>query len=135
MTKKRQSKLTEEQKELIETSWLNGNSQAELAELFDVSPRTIGRVLKEAGRLAPEGMADEIKRKGKNVLTADEQKCLELLREKEIDSDRLQRILKTPVLNSANMVKAVAGFNDQTTLNFLTAVKNRRKLDAIKQSH
>lgn len=127
MPKKR---LTAEQKDLIETSWVNGQSQTKLAEIFGVSPRTINRVLQEAGRLAPEGMSAELKRKGKNALTKDQAKCLEILGERKIDSKALEMILQTPILNSSNMVNAVAGFNDQTTLNFLTAVRNQRKLNA-----
>lgn len=128
----KKTNLTDKQKETITASWKQGNSQTALAELFNVSARTIGRILREYGALAPEGMSADLQRNGRNIFTEDEQKCLQMLRDNNVDSQRLEQIFKTPTLTTANMVHAVAGFNDQTTLNFLTAVRNRRNLNASK---
>lgn len=125
--------LDENQKDQIESRWAKGESQQSLANAFDVSRRTISRVLQETGRIEPDGLHHKIRRNGKNIFTADEQTCLDLLKTHKIDSQRLEQILTSPALTVGNMVKAVAGFNDSTTVNFLTAVRNQRNQNGTTQ--
>lgn len=123
-------KLSHAQKELIANRWQAGDSQTDLASTFGVSRRTISRTLQETGQIEPDGLHHKLRRNGKNIFTEDQQKSLILLKTHGVDSQMLQKILTSPALTTGNMVKAVAGFDDTTTVNFLHAVRNHRKIHA-----
>lgn len=113
------AKLTSNQKEEIAVAYEKGASQTALADKYDVSRRTIQRVLIEMEMLPPEGMAEDLKRKGYKLFTEDQQKILELCKHFEIDSDNLAALIRNVPLTGSNMVKVFALMSNQDKVAFL----------------
>lgn len=116
-------KLKQAQKELIARSYVVGNTQSALATLYDVSRKTIQRVLIEYNLLPPMGMANKLKRQGYKLFTEDQQKILEICKEGQITSEKLIKMINTPILTGDNMVKTFAMLGDKEKVKFLTEAR------------
>lgn len=113
------AKLTSNQKEEIAVAYEKGATQTALAEKYNVHRRTIQRALIEMEMLPPEGMSEDLKRKGYKLFTEDQQKILELCRHFDIDSDNLTALIKQVPLTGSNMVKVFALMSNKDKLAFL----------------
>lgn len=113
------AKLTSNQKEEIAVAYEKGASQTALADKYNVHRRTIQRVLIEMEMLPPEGMAEDLKRKGYKLFTEDQQKILELCKVFNIDSTKLAEYIRNVPITGDNMIKVFALMSNEQKLAFL----------------
>lgn len=119
----RKSKLTESQKELIAKSYLAGNTQQKLADLYDVARSTIQSVLVEKNIIPPMGMGAKLKRDGYKTFTSDQQEILAFCKKYNLNSTQLEAIVQAPSLTGKNMINVFARMNSSQKLNFLQAAR------------
>jgi hypothetical protein len=94
-----QSKLTDDHKLHIGECYSSGAwTQDRLAELYDVSRKTIYRVLSDLGLLQPR----------EDVLSPGSARIVELVRSLGLDEHSLYQALNQPVLSRDNMVAVLA---------------------------
>lgn len=110
-------------KEKVVKSYLCGVKQKELAEIWNVSARTIHRVLVEQGIMPPEG--------ARVLATPDEQQMLEIIRRLNLDSVELLERLSAPTITPANLLKSLGQMPDKAYMSLIETVSGVRAAQEI----
>lgn len=134
--------LTEEKKDDIVTRYQAKASLIELAFLYSVSPRTIGRVLEERGLARP---VPRIKAEAYTVLHLLEEhkvspeglkEILEVLRANNISSTAtLEKILHTPALTPQNIQTYLNRCTKEELANYFYASGLTKLAEITQQAH
>lgn len=111
-----QAKLNDHQKaRVIELVEAGKATQQEIAAYFNVSPRTITRVLDEHGMIHT-----------RRTLSDKEQDFLALMRETSLSVPEVRERLSQPVLTASTLVQAVANMDETQLGGFLMSVAKYR---------
>lgn len=117
------SKLNDHQKARVLELHDSGKcTQRQIAEFFNVSPRTIHRVLEEAGRI-----------KTRRLLTDQEKDILALVQASGLSVDEAKECLTRPALTPGNVVQVVASMDDQELGAFLMNCSRIRLVQELRE--
>ncbi len=117
------SKLNDKQKaRVIELVESGKATQQQIANYFNVSQRTIHRVLVEAGMVHTG-----------NHLSDRDKDCLKIIREYGLSATQLKEILERPALTADNMVRVVSDMNDESLGRFIFNVTKARVIREYQQ--
>lgn len=117
------SKLNDKQKaRVIELVDAGKATQQQIANYFNVSQRTIHRVLVEAGRVNTG-----------NHLSDRDKDCLALIRTYGLTAPQLKEILDRPALTADNMVQVVSGMDDESLGRFIFNTTKARVIREYQQ--
>ena len=107
-------------------AWKSGVTQTHLAEVYEVSRRSIQRVLIEAGEL--EDVKPDTKRKVS--VTFQEAQILEVIHKKGITLKKLNKVLKSPAFSEKNMLKYLSKLPLSEFGAFLKKLRSMRTEDS-----
>lgn len=110
--------LDELAKEKVVKSFMCGVKPNELAEIWNVSTRTIRRVLVEHNLLPPEGT--------RVSLSPDEVNILEIVKGLNLDAKQLKQALSTTPLTSQNIMQSLGMMPEKEYSTFLEIVSGVR---------
>lgn len=117
------SKLNDKQKaRVIELVDAGKATQQQIANYFNVSQRTIHRVLVEAGRVNTG-----------NHLSERDKDCLALVRTYGLTAPQLKQTLDSPALTADNMVQVVSDMDDERMGRFIFNVTKARVIREYQQ--
>lgn len=111
--------LNEHAKNSIAQAYLADKTQDELAIIWNVSRRTIQRVLMEEGIIPPTGT--------RMVVTDDERKILHTLKQNKINHEQLVKHLKTPPLSAKNIVSTLGRIENPQFEHIMAMVAGARQ--------
>lgn len=117
------SKLNDKQKaRVIELVDAGKATQQQIANYFNVSQRTIHRVLVEAGRVNTG-----------NHLSERDKDCLALVRTYGLTAPQLKETLDSPALTANNMMQVVSDMDDERMGRFIFNVTKARVIREYQQ--
>lgn len=138
----RKGKLNDKQKDRVVELIQTGKSRKDVAAFFNVSPRTIYRVLYERGvqpsvneasepRVVTADMGPAQARHHLTHLSDEEQAILRICKAAGLDADALRRTLATPALTPENIRTTLASLGADQLGAFLDSVYSQRALATL----
>jgi len=135
----RTSKLNDKQKDRVVELVQAGKSRKDVATFFNVSPRTIYRVLYEKGlqtdssepRVVTATLGPAQAHRTNTPLTDDEQAILRICKAAGLNADALRRTLATPALTPENIRTTLTSLAADQLGMFLDSVYTARALTLI----
>lgn len=135
----RNGKLNDKQKDRVVELIQSGKSRKDVATFFNVSPRTIYRVLYERGvqpsvneasepRVVTADMEPAQAHRGTPLFTDEEQTILRICKAAGLDADALRRTLATPALTPENIRTTLASLASDQLGAFLDSIYAQRAL-------
>ena len=141
----RNGKLNDKQKDRVVELVQAGKSRKDVATFFNVSPRTIYRVLYEKGLQPSVNEASEPRvvtatlepaqaRLHLTHLSDDEQAILRICKAAGLDADALRRTLTTPALTPENIRTTLTNLASDQLGMFLDAIYTSRALSSLSKA-
>lgn len=138
----RAGKLNDKQKDRVVELVQAGKSRKDVATFFNVSPRTIYRVLYEKGlqtdssepRVVSATLGPAQAHRTVTHLTDDEQAILRICKAAGLDADALRRTLATPALTPENIRTTLTSLASDQLGMFLDSVYTTRALASLSKA-
>lgn len=131
----RTSKLNDKQKDRVVELIQSGKSRKSVATFFNVSPRTIYRVLYEKG-VQPDARETVTTvpqaHRPTTLFTQEETEILRICKAAGLDADGLRRTLATPALTPDNIRSTLASLGSDQLGMFLDTVYGQRALQTLR---